>query len=58
VLWFGQTPLAHAVSGMQRWQDLTVLVILGAIAGGLYSAIVLVMLGRDWLARFRSPAPR
>jgi putative peptidoglycan lipid II flippase len=58
VLWFGYAPLARALSGMQRWQDLTVLIVLGAIAGAVYGAIVFATLGRAWLTRFRVAEPR
>jgi putative peptidoglycan lipid II flippase len=58
VLWFGYAPLARALSGMQRWQDLTVLIVLGTIAAAAYGAIVLATLGRAWLTGFGAAAPR
>jgi putative peptidoglycan lipid II flippase len=58
VLWFGHAPLTRALSGMHHWQDLTLLIVLGAIAGAVYGAIVLATLGRAWLTRFSAAAPR
>jgi hypothetical protein len=43
---------------MHHWQDLTVLIVLGTIAGAVYGAIVLAALGRAWLTRFGAAAPR
>jgi putative peptidoglycan lipid II flippase len=58
VLWFGQAPLARAFAGLDRWQDLATLIALGAIACGIYGAIVVAAFGRAWLARLRGTAPR
>jgi putative peptidoglycan lipid II flippase len=58
VLWFGQGPVARALSGVHRWQDLTVLIVLSTIAGAVYGAIVLATLGRAWLTRFGAATPR
>ena len=58
VLWFGQAPLAHAFAGLARGRDLATLLVLAAIAGAIYGAIVLAMFGRAWLAKFRGAARR
>jgi putative peptidoglycan lipid II flippase len=57
-LWLCQAPLAQAFAGLTRGRDLAMLLVLGTIAGGIYGAIVLVMFGREWLARFRKATPR
>ena len=41
-----------------QFGDLAALLVLVAIAGGLYGAIVLAIFGRDWLKRFRAAARR
>ncbi len=58
VLWFGQAPLAHALAGFHRWQDLATLLVLGTIAGTVYCAIVIAIFGPAWVARFRASRAR
>jgi len=58
VLWFGQAPIAQALAGFDRWQDLATLLVLGTIAGAVYGAIVIAIFGPAWIARFRASRAR
>jgi putative peptidoglycan lipid II flippase len=53
VLWFGQGPALAAFGGWGRWRDLAGLVLLAAIGGLIYAAVVLELFGRQWLAQLR-----
>ena len=58
VLWLGQAPLARALAGWHRWQDLATLLTLGTVASVVYGAIVIAMFGPAWLTRFRADKGR
>jgi putative peptidoglycan lipid II flippase len=53
VLWLGQGPAMNLFEAWYRFRDLAALVVLMAVGGALYGAIVLTIFGRDWLKRFR-----
>ncbi|MEJ2378470.1 MAG: murein biosynthesis integral membrane protein MurJ, partial [Pseudolabrys sp.] len=58
VLWLAKAPVARLFEDWRELRYLAVLAVLAAIAGTVYAAIVLAILGRAWFARFRAKAGR
>jgi putative peptidoglycan lipid II flippase len=58
VLWLCRGPAAQVFAGWHQFRDLATLLALMAVGGSIYSAIVLVIFGRDWLKRFRAAVRR
>jgi putative peptidoglycan lipid II flippase len=57
-LWLCRSPVIALFEGWQEFRDPAALVVLGAVGGVVYGAIVLAIFGRDWLTRFRAAVRR
>ncbi len=58
VLWLCRDPAMRFFEAWDRFADLATLLVLMAVGGLVYGAIVLAIFGRDWLNRFRAAARR
>jgi putative peptidoglycan lipid II flippase len=56
VLWLCDRPVRLLFEDMKGLHDVAVLLVLAAIGGTVYGAVVLAMFGRQWLAAFRARA--
>jgi len=48
-LYFGEVAIIRALAGMSRFRDETTLALLILLGGAIYAAVVLLLLGRNWL---------
>ena len=48
-LYFGEVAITHTLAGMSHFREETTLALLIFLGGAIYAAIVLLLLGRNWL---------
>ncbi|MFZ0710523.1 MAG: hypothetical protein WAM53_10825, partial [Terrimicrobiaceae bacterium] len=48
-LYFGELAITYALAGMSHFREETTLALLIFLGGAIYAAVVLLLLGRNWL---------
>jgi len=54
VLWLCEAPVSRLFDGWHHFRELMILIVLAAIGGSVYGAIVLGFFGRGWLTAIRA----